>query len=232
MIRRHPRLTALPALASVLLAAAIATASAQDRPAKIAPSFDCATAAAAFEKAICGDAKLAELDLDMARYFKIATEGLNAADAAALSADQRAWLARRAAFFAEGAGTLKEKMEERVAALEGTILNAYPLLGVWVNHATSITIRDRRGLIIEPADERCSNWTTSDYVGDSIVVNTGPDGHEAENWSVRISRRGPLLKIEEIPPRRRGKAAPVRPCTGGASVAGLYFQKSRYLKRF
>jgi hypothetical protein len=168
----------------------------------------------------------------MARYFKIATEGMNAADAAALRADQRAWLARRAAFFAQGADALKARMEERIKMLEGTVLNAYPWLGVWANHATSIMIRDRRGLIIEPADERCNNLTTSDYVGDSIVVNTGPEGHEAENWTVRISRRGPLLTIEEIPPKRRGKAAPVRPCTGGASVAGLYFQKSRYLKQF
>jgi hypothetical protein len=62
-------------------------------------------------------------------------------------------------------------------------------------------------------------------------VHAGPDGKQAENWSLRISRRGPLLKIEELPPARRGKAVPQRPCTEGGVVAGLYFQKSRYLKR-
>jgi hypothetical protein len=167
----------------------------------------------------------------MAQYFKVALTGLSAADAAALRTDQRSWLARRPALLAKGIDVLKAAMEERVTLLEGTVLNAFPLLGEWANQATSINIRDRRGLIIEPGDERCNNLGEADYVGDTIVVRVGPDGKEAENWSLRISRRGPLLKIEEVPPARRGKA-PQRPCAEGGVVAGLYFQKSRYLKRY
>jgi hypothetical protein len=126
----------------------------------------------------------------------VAFADLNATDAAALRADQRAWLATRAAKLAEGVDGLKSALEDRVVLLEGTLLNANPLLGVWANSATSIMIRDRRGLIIEPADERCNNLGDTDYVGDTIVVHTGPDGKGAENWSLRISRRGPLLRIE------------------------------------
>ena len=217
------------AAAIVAIVTSCPTAQAQD---KVSPSFDCAKETGAVEQAICGDPKLAELDQYIAQYFKVALEGLNAADAAALRTDQRAWLATRAAKLAEGAGELKSAMEDRVALLEGTLLNAFPLLGVWANSATSIMIRDRRGLIIEPADERCNNLNEADYVGDTIVVHTGPDGKGAENFSLRISRRGPLLKIEEVPPARRGKAPPQRACTEGGVIAGIYFQKSRYLKRY
>jgi hypothetical protein len=46
----------------------------------------------------------------------------------------------------------------------------------------------------------------ADYVGDTIVVHTGPDGKGAENFSLRISRRGPLLKIRRAAARRRPNA--------------------------
>jgi uncharacterized protein YecT (DUF1311 family) len=226
---RHRITESISATALAALLVLGAPARAQDKP---SPSFDCAKETGAVEQAICGDDKLAELDQTIAQYFKVALADLNAADAAALRADQRAWLATRAARLAEGVGELKSAMEDRVAILEGTLLNANPLLGVWANSATSIMIRDRRGLIIEPADERCNNLNEADYVGDTIVVHTGPDGKAAENYSVRISRRGPLLKIEEVPPARRGKAPPQHACSEGGVIAGIYFQKSRYLKRY
>jgi len=206
-------------VAAILASSPSVQAQEQD---KISPSFDCTKETGAVEQAICGDPKLAELDQYIAQYFKVALADLNATDAAALRADQRAWLATRAAKLAEGVGELKSAMEDRVAMLEGTLLNAFPLLGVWANSATSIMIRDRRGLIIEPADERCNNLNEADYVGDTIVVHAGPDDKGAENWSVRISRRGPLLKIEEVPPARRGKAPPQHACSEGGVIAGIY----------
>ena len=218
-------------IAAAIIAAMLACcpiAQAQD---KVSPSFDCAKETGAVEQAICGDDKLAELDQYIAQYFKVALADLNAADAAALRADQRAWLATRAAKLAEGADELKTAMEDRAHILVGTLLNANPLLGVWANSATSIMIRDRRGLIIEPADQRC-NLNEAQHVGDTIVVHTGPDGKGAENFSLRISRRGPLLMIEEVPPARRGKAPPQHACSEGGVIAGIYFQKSRYLKRY
>jgi uncharacterized protein YecT (DUF1311 family) len=226
---RPTAITKSIAAAALAAAFALGSAAAQD---KATPSFDCAKETGAVEQAICGNQELAELDETIAARYKVALESLSAADAAALRTDQRSWLATRPALLAQGIDALKTSMQERVTIMEETVLNAYPLLGVWVNHATSIMIRDRRGLIIEPGDQRCNNFGDADYVGDTIVVHVGPDGKGAENWSLRISRRGALLKIEEVPPAHRGKAAPQRPCAEGGVVAGLYFQKSRYLKRF
>jgi uncharacterized protein YecT (DUF1311 family) len=228
-MNRHRITVSIAAAIITAMLALGATVRAQDR---ISPTFDWAKETGAVEQAICGDQKLSELDQYIAQYFKVALEALNAADAAALRADQRAWLATRAAALAEGVSELKSAMEGRVAMLEGTLLNAFPVLGEWINNTTSILIRDRRGLIIEPRDERCNNLNEAEYVGDTIVVHTGPDGKGAENWSLSISRRGPLLKIEEVPPVRRGKAAPQHACTEGGVIAGIYFQKSRYLKRY
>jgi uncharacterized protein YecT (DUF1311 family) len=193
------------------------------------PSFDCAKETGAVERAVCGDQDLSRLDADMDHDFKVALEWLSVADAAALRADQRAWLATRPALLAISA--LKAGMEERVAIFKGTILNTFPLLGEWVNHATSILIQDRHGLIVNFRNEHCSNLGSAYYAGDTgtIGVRTGGDGNTAENWSLRISRRGPLLMVEEVPPSRRGKAEPQRPCSEGSGVVGIYFQKSRDL---
>jgi uncharacterized protein YecT (DUF1311 family) len=195
------------------------------------PSFDCAKETGAVERAICGNHDLSRLDADMDHDLKVALEWLGVADAAALGADQRAWLATRPALLADGIGALKAAMEERVAIFEGTILNTFPLLGEWVNHATSILIRDRHGLIIDFRNEHCGNLGSAYYTGDTgtIAVRTGGDGNTAENWSLRISRRGPLLMVEEVPPSRRGKTEPQHPCSEGSGVVGIYFQKSRDL---
>jgi len=224
----HARSVAIAVVASML--AAFAVAHGQD---KVRPSFDCSKETGAVEQAICGNEDLSRLDADMDHDFRMALEWLSAADAAVVRADQRAWLATRPALLADGIDSLKAGMEERFAALEGTLLNALPLLGEWVNHATSVLIRDRRGLIVEFRDQHCGNLSGADYGGDggSIVVHTGDDDKAAQNGSLRISRRGPFLLVEEIPPTRRGKLMPQHPCPGASGVVGIYLQKSRYLKR-
>ena len=85
-----------PARALRTLAALLASSPAAPAQDQVSPSFDCAKETGAVERAICGDPKLAELDQYIAQYFKVALEGLGAADAAALRTDQRAWLATRA----------------------------------------------------------------------------------------------------------------------------------------
>jgi len=199
---------------------------------KVQPSFDCTKSVGVVEKAICGSEGLSRLDGDMSVYFKLALEWLSGADAAALRADQRAWLSTGPVLLDTGMDSLKAGMQKRITALQGTVLNAFPLLGEWVNHATSVLIRDRGGLIVEFRDEHCGNLGGADYAGDAdrIVVHTGEDDKAAQNASLRISRRGPFLLVEEMPPARRGKIAPERPCPGADGVVGLYLQKSRYLK--
>ncbi|MBV9043918.1 MAG: DUF4163 domain-containing protein [Alphaproteobacteria bacterium] len=60
-----------------------------------APSFDCRKAKSNIEKAVCGDAKLARLDRQMAEAYesKLAEGEFDPDAAKKLKADQRAWLA-------------------------------------------------------------------------------------------------------------------------------------------
>jgi uncharacterized protein YecT (DUF1311 family) len=57
-----------------------------------APSFDCKRATSIVEKEICGSAEFSDLDRDIAASFTAALAVLGTAAAAALRADQRAWL--------------------------------------------------------------------------------------------------------------------------------------------
>jgi uncharacterized protein len=76
-------------IAVAIVAAVLALGTVARAQDKVLPSFDCTKETGAVEQAICGDQKLSELDQYMAQYFKVALEWLNAADAAALRADQR-----------------------------------------------------------------------------------------------------------------------------------------------
>jgi uncharacterized protein len=175
MIARHFAITSITVAAATIAFGFGATA--QE---KVLPSFDCIKETGTVEQAICGSPELSRLDVDMAQSYKVAIDALNAIDTAALRDDQRAWVAGRPALLAKGFDELKSAMEDRVA-MQGTALNAYPLLGMWANHRTSISIRDRRGLIIEPADERCNNLGAADYAGDGPARMVG-------SWPEFISR--------------------------------------------
>lgn len=59
------------------------------------PSFDCRRSRNAAERAICGDDRLARLDVRLARRYAEAQAGLDDRDAADLRAEQREWLRRR-----------------------------------------------------------------------------------------------------------------------------------------
>jgi uncharacterized protein YecT (DUF1311 family) len=61
------------------------------------PSFDCAKAATAIEKAICSDANLARQDRDVAEAYRQKTSGSDEAAKKPIRDAQRAWLDSRAA---------------------------------------------------------------------------------------------------------------------------------------
>ena len=212
---------AFPVILSVFVAGATGTLA--------QPTFDCAHATEAAEQAICADKTLTDSDQRMAVLYKEAIDRLAHADAEVLRADQRAWIAERNAAFArdQNQTILKTEMEERNEMLGKTIRATNPYLGRWDNHSGYIVIKDRRGLIVFFNDQRCGDIGQAHFVGNRLVLSAGPEGREAENWSLRITHRPPVLKIEELPPIRRSKNSPKRTCTDGATVAGTYFPGGR-----
>ena len=82
------------------------------------PTFDCASAKSAAEKAICSDADLARLDRDMNAAYRAALARLTGAKAAALRQQQRAFLANRDRMFGRPSYQLKQEMERRQEQLQ------------------------------------------------------------------------------------------------------------------
>jgi uncharacterized protein len=84
------------------------------------PSFDCATAKRAVEKAICADPGLAKLDRDINRIFpRVIAESPNRRVALALTGEQRDFIAKRNASFGKRGYDLRQAMEARLKALTG-----------------------------------------------------------------------------------------------------------------
>jgi tetratricopeptide (TPR) repeat protein len=84
------------------------------------PSFNCATASLAVEKAICSDPDLARLDREIDAAYKAALASRNdKASATSLRQAQRDFLAARNKAFGKPQYNLKHEMETRLAALSG-----------------------------------------------------------------------------------------------------------------
>ena len=84
------------------------------------PSFNCATARRAVEKAICANPELADLDREInAMNIRIIGEARNPAQARALQREQDAFIARRNAEFGRPGYDLRKAMKERMQGLVG-----------------------------------------------------------------------------------------------------------------
>jgi tetratricopeptide (TPR) repeat protein len=84
------------------------------------PSFNCATAKRAVEKAICADPGLAKLDREINDIFvRVIADQPNRRDALALTQQQRGFIARRNASFGKRGYDLRVAMEARLKALTG-----------------------------------------------------------------------------------------------------------------
>lgn len=84
------------------------------------PSFNCATARRAVEKAICANPELADLDRDInAMNVRIIGEARNPAQARALQREQDAFIARRNAEFGRPGYDLRKAMKDRMQNLVG-----------------------------------------------------------------------------------------------------------------
>jgi len=109
--RRFLRRTLSSAVGAVLLLGAAALAPAA------AASFDCATAGAADEKAVCADCDLAQLDVKMATLYEVVTRLVAMGQRGDIQDAQRTFLAERARCGADTA-CLSRAYRARIGVLE------------------------------------------------------------------------------------------------------------------
>ncbi|GLH79230.1 hypothetical protein SSBR45G_41390 [Bradyrhizobium sp. SSBR45G] len=85
------------------------------------PSFNCAAARHAVEKAICADPELANLDREIdGSQARVVREAAGPAAARALQREQEAFIARRNAAFGRAGYDLKKAMQDRLRRLNGS----------------------------------------------------------------------------------------------------------------
>jgi tetratricopeptide (TPR) repeat protein len=84
------------------------------------PSFNCARAARAVEKAICANRELADLDREIfAAHARVLREARNAGEAGTLQREQDDFIARRNAAYGRPGYDLKKAMQDRLQRLNG-----------------------------------------------------------------------------------------------------------------
>lgn len=84
------------------------------------PSFNCARAARAVEKAICANRELADLDREVfAAHARVIQQARNAGEAKALQREQDDFIARRNAGYGRPGYDLKKALQERLQRLNG-----------------------------------------------------------------------------------------------------------------
>jgi tetratricopeptide (TPR) repeat protein len=84
------------------------------------PSFNCATARRAVEKAICAHPELADLDREIAAAnIRVINEAQNARDTRTLQREQEEFIARRNASFGRPGYDLQKAMKQRLQQLNG-----------------------------------------------------------------------------------------------------------------
>ena len=86
---------------------------------RLLPTFDCAAARRAVEKAICSDPDLSRLDRQIDDAYKAALAKLNRKGVARLRAEQREFNAVRDKSFGRPDYQLKRELERRLLALRG-----------------------------------------------------------------------------------------------------------------
>lgn len=178
---------------------------------KAKPSFDCAKASTAAEKAICADPASADADRAIARSF---ADGLAAADptvAKALREDQRYFLDVRDGLAADdGARTAEERREDLRLTLQNraTMLAHLDLrsgsdfTGTWRNTEGAIVIARRADGTYSVSANTAQPYDGR-WVCDVEAEGSAQDGEflatpEGEtHWALTAVRHGPMISVEE-----------------------------------
>ena len=126
----------------------------------LAPSFDCAKAQSDAEEAVCASDALASLDLELARLYRLAIKGPNAAAdrVEALKQSQRDWLRERSECWRASIG------------LEACVANAYAFrIHALREGYSDARSDDANGASLGPVAYRCDGL---DALLGAVFVNT------------------------------------------------------------
>lgn len=198
-----------------------------------APSFDCAKARSAVEKAICADPALAERDASIARHYQAARKAFDTSAAAALAQDQRYFIGSRDAAFERPFNydtpkeELADRLKQRDAFLQRFSHAPRPgLEGEWANLIGGVTItRAADGTLhahANGAQPHNARWLC-DVEGPLTLkdgAGTLADSADNEGWTVRFRRQGDALVVEEVSPGGEGGNRPY--CGFNGFLEGSY----------
>jgi len=203
------------------------------------PSFDCAKARTAVEKAICADGGLAEQDASIARHFSKARMTFDPATGKALTEDQRWFVKVRDEAYASPPGgdapqkELADRLKYRDAFMTSLVLKRRQgFEGDWENLAGGISIKRQPdgslafdGSAAHPENGRwvCDVRGVGAVKNNALVVETV----DAEGWSLTLSRKGYGLVLAEIPPAGAADAAGRPYCGLNGALGGVYYPVSR-----
>lgn len=196
------------------------------------PSFDCARAGSAVERAICADPRLARADAELAQAYRRALAGLDAPAAAALRDEQRWFLEIRDARYADAAAS------ERATALRATLdyrreylgqINAQPspgLAGRWRNIAGEVEIRrdakgrwDVQANAAHPLDGR---WLCDAAGRDRGEADAASVHVDDDDSVLKLKREGASLRVAAVDAKGQRLTMPDY-CGHNGSLEGTYF---------
>lgn len=206
---------------------------AADAPSSDKPSFDCAKAASAVEKAICRDPRLARADAALARAYSAALKSLDAPAAKALREDQREFIAVRDAGYAQAANGRREaSLLTTLDYRAGTLArirarSGAGLSGTWSNLAGEIEIQGDgqtgyrlKANAAHPLDGR--------WVCDASASGRGNDAGatlkvaDDDGSALKLTRAGAALQVQALDAHGRPQPMPGY-CGLNGSLNGAYF---------
>lgn len=201
------------------------------------PSFNCAKASSAVEKAICGNPELARLDRRIAERFAALLKAMDQPGRAALRKDQQWFQGARDEGFGdaplsdEETGQLKRTLAYRasfLARIDPTPSATPPpgLTGIWANEAGEIAFGadgSFNGNVAEPARGRwvcdAAGRVTEGKKGTFISVPEQP------GWSIEVVRFRNFVELTEH--ASDGLAASSPYCGLNGTFAGSYFRVTK-----
>lgn len=197
------------------------------------PSFDCTAAFEPVEDAICNDATLARLDLQLKARYVAVRRGLSADARRALTDDQRWFLAARDEWFENrdrwsDFPDLEGRMTDRIAFLDAMdTRRTGGLPGRWSNASGAADIvsagAGRLRVSINTANPVNARWVCNvEFTGATAgrVVEGVPDGEP--DYRLRAELKGDVLQIVET--KVAAEAYGPGYCGANGSVAGAYFR--------